>query len=69
MNILIMGNSENAHAAHLKQTPMQASVMVDDLDTRLFPTQLYQVRLHRPPSRWGWFKEIRNFHRNRVCWH
>lgn len=40
MNILILGNSEDAHAAHLKQVLTQAGAMVDYLDTRLFPTQL-----------------------------
>ena len=40
MNILILGNSEDAHAAHLKQALTQAGATVDYLDTRLFPTQL-----------------------------
>jgi glutathione synthase/RimK-type ligase-like ATP-grasp enzyme len=40
MNILILGSSEDAHAAHLKDVLTQAGVTVDDLDTRLFPTQL-----------------------------
>ena len=40
MNILILGNSEDAHAAHLKQTLTQAGATVDYLDTCLFPTQL-----------------------------
>ncbi|HAJ63556.1 MAG TPA: hypothetical protein DCP31_33565 [Cyanobacteria bacterium UBA8543] len=40
MNILILGNSEDAHAAHLYQALIQAGTIVDYLDTRLFPTQL-----------------------------
>jgi glutathione synthase/RimK-type ligase-like ATP-grasp enzyme len=40
MNILILGNSEDVHAAHLNQALTQAGATVDYLDTRLFPTQL-----------------------------
>jgi glutathione synthase/RimK-type ligase-like ATP-grasp enzyme len=40
MNILILGNAEDAHAAHLQQVLTQAGATVDYLDTRLFPTQL-----------------------------
>jgi glutathione synthase/RimK-type ligase-like ATP-grasp enzyme len=40
MNILILGSSEDAHAAHLKDVITQAGATVDYLDTRLFPTQL-----------------------------
>lgn len=40
MNILILGNSGDAHAAHLKQALVQAGVTVDYLDTHLFPTKL-----------------------------
>ncbi|MEG4797793.1 hypothetical protein QUA69_22215 [Microcoleus sp. LAD1_D1] len=40
MNILILGSSEDAHAAHLKDVLTQAGATVDYLDTRLFPTQL-----------------------------
>lgn len=40
MNILILGNSEDAHAAHLQQALTQAGATVDYWDTRLFPTQL-----------------------------
>jgi glutathione synthase/RimK-type ligase-like ATP-grasp enzyme len=40
MNVLILGNSEDAHAAHLKQALTQAGATVDYLDTRLFPTRL-----------------------------
>ena len=40
MNILILGNSEDAHAAHLKNALTQAGATVDYLDTRLFPTKL-----------------------------
>lgn len=40
MNILILGNAEDAHAAHLHQALSQAGAAVDYLDTRLFPTQL-----------------------------
>ena len=40
MNILILGNAEDAHASHLKQALTQAGATVDYLDTSLFPTQL-----------------------------
>ncbi len=40
MNILILGNSEDVHAAHLNQALTEAGATVDYLDTRLFPTQL-----------------------------
>lgn len=40
MNVLILGNSEDVHAAHLKQALTQAGVTVDYLDTRLFPTEV-----------------------------
>jgi hypothetical protein len=40
MNILILGNSEDAHAAHLKEALTQVGVIVDYLDTRLFPTEV-----------------------------
>lgn len=40
MNILILGNSEDVHAAHLQQALTQAGATVDYLDTCLFPTQL-----------------------------
>ena len=40
MNILILGNSSDAHAAHLKNALTQAGATVDYLDTRLFPTRL-----------------------------
>jgi len=40
MNILVLGNSEDAHAAHIKQALSAAGATVDYLDTRLFPTQL-----------------------------
>lgn len=40
MNILILGNSKEAHAAHLESALTQAGATVDYLDTRLFPTQL-----------------------------
>lgn len=40
MNILILGNSEDAHASHLEIVLTQAGVAVDYLDTRLFPTLL-----------------------------
>ncbi|WP_017721413.1 hypothetical protein [Kamptonema formosum] len=40
MNILILGNSSDAHAAHMKQALTQAGAAVEYLDTRLFPTQL-----------------------------
>jgi glutathione synthase/RimK-type ligase-like ATP-grasp enzyme len=40
MNILILGNSEDAHAAHMYEALTQAGATLDYLDTRLFPTQL-----------------------------
>lgn len=40
MNILILGNSSDAHAAHMKEALTQAGAAVEYLDTRLFPTQL-----------------------------
>lgn len=40
MNILILGNVEDAHAAHLQQALTKAGAAVDYLDTRLFPTHL-----------------------------
>jgi glutathione synthase/RimK-type ligase-like ATP-grasp enzyme len=40
MNILILGNSEDAHAVHLNQVLTQAGATVNYLDTRLFPTHL-----------------------------
>lgn len=52
MNILILGNSSDAHAAHLHQALSQAGVTVDYLDTRLFPTQL---RISwQPDTQVGW---------------
>ncbi|NJR64385.1 MAG: hypothetical protein HC772_02130 [Leptolyngbyaceae cyanobacterium CRU_2_3] len=40
MNILILGNSEDAHAVHLKDALTQAGAEVNYWDTQLFPTQL-----------------------------
>ena len=40
MNILILGNSLDEHARHLKQALTEADVKVNYLDTRRFPTQL-----------------------------
>lgn len=40
MNILVLGNSEDAHAAHMKNALIQAGATVDYLDTSLFPTRL-----------------------------
>ena len=40
MNILILGNSEDAHAAHLKDALTKAGAEVYYWDTQLFPTQL-----------------------------
>ena len=40
MNIFILGNSDDAHAAHLKNALRQAGATVDYLDTRLFQTKL-----------------------------
>ena len=40
MNILILGNASDHHAAHLKEALSQAGATVDYWDTYLFPTQL-----------------------------
>lgn len=40
MNILILGNSDDLHAAHLNDAIAQAGAKVDYLDTARFPTQL-----------------------------
>lgn len=40
MNILILGDASEAHAAHLNKALIQAGATVDFLDTRLFPTQI-----------------------------
>ncbi|MBD2356127.1 hypothetical protein H6G41_16095 [Tolypothrix sp. FACHB-123] len=40
MNILILGNAEDSHAAHIKQALTQAGVTADYLDTALFPSQI-----------------------------
>ena len=40
MNILILGNSEDTHAAHLKEALTKAGAEVEYWDTQLFPTQL-----------------------------
>lgn len=40
MNILILGNASDAHAAHIKNALTQAGAIVDYLDTSLFPKQL-----------------------------
>ena len=40
MNILILGDALDAHAAHIKNALTQAGVAVDYLDTSLFPRQL-----------------------------
>jgi glutathione synthase/RimK-type ligase-like ATP-grasp enzyme len=40
MNILILGNSADAHAVHLKNALTQVGATVNYWDTRLFPTQL-----------------------------
>ena len=40
MNILILGDASDAHAAHLKTALTEAGAEVDYLDTRLFPTVL-----------------------------
>ena len=40
MNILILGNSSDEHARHMKQALIEADVEVNYLDTRRFPTQL-----------------------------
>ena len=40
MNILILGNESDVHAAHLKNALIKAGAMVDYFNTYLFPTQL-----------------------------
>lgn len=40
MNILILGNSSDAYAAHLRNALTHAGATVDYLDTCLFPTKL-----------------------------
>ncbi|MGK7873735.1 MAG: hypothetical protein AB4426_10630 [Xenococcaceae cyanobacterium] len=40
MNILVLGNASDAHAAHVKNALTQAGAMVDYWDTRSFPTRL-----------------------------
>jgi glutathione synthase/RimK-type ligase-like ATP-grasp enzyme len=40
INILILGNSSDAHAVHLKNALTQAGATVNYWDTRLFPTEL-----------------------------
>ncbi|MEG3847325.1 hypothetical protein QT971_07890 [Microcoleus sp. herbarium19] len=52
MNILILGDASDAHAAHMKNVLTEAGAAVDYLDTCLFPRQL---RLSwRPDTRVGW---------------
>lgn len=40
MNILILGDASDAHAAHIKNALTEAGAAVDYLDTSLFPKQL-----------------------------
>ncbi len=54
MNILILGNASDAHAAHLKNALTQAGAAVDYLDTYLFPTQLQMS--WEPNSQRGYLK-------------
>lgn len=57
MNILILGNSLDAHAVHIENALTQAGATVDYLDTDLFPTQL---RLSwAPNTQLGTFKSER----------
>lgn len=51
MNILVLGNAEDAHAAHIKQALTAAGATVDYLDTALFPTQLQMF--WRPDTEMG----------------
>ncbi len=51
MNILVLGNAEDAHAAHIKQALTKAGATVDYLDTALFPTQLQMF--WRPDTEMG----------------
>ncbi|RUR73941.1 hypothetical protein PCC6912_54820 [Chlorogloeopsis fritschii PCC 6912] len=50
MNILILGNAQDAHASAIKNALMEAGVMADYLDTSLFPTQL---RISWKPNQTG----------------
>jgi glutathione synthase/RimK-type ligase-like ATP-grasp enzyme len=57
MNILILGNSSDAHAVHIENALTKAGAVVDYLDTDLFPTQL---RLSwAPNTQLGTFKSER----------
>jgi glutathione synthase/RimK-type ligase-like ATP-grasp enzyme len=51
MNILILGNAEDSHAAHIKQALTQAGATADYLDTALFPSQLQMF--WRPDTQMG----------------
>lgn len=52
MNILILGNAEDAHALHLNNVLTKMGVSVDYLDTRLFPTQVKIT--FQPQTEAGW---------------
>ncbi len=52
MNILILGNAKDEHAAHIKDALAKAGVTVEYLDTQLFPSRL---RLSwQPLTQQGW---------------
>ncbi|BAY20346.1 RimK-like ATP-grasp domain protein [Calothrix sp. NIES-2100] len=51
MNILVLGNAEDAHAAHIQQSLTQAGVSADYVDTTLFPSQLQMF--WRPDTQMG----------------
>ncbi len=51
MNILILGNAKDAHAAHMQAALTKAGATVEYLDTGLFPTRL-RLSWH-PHSRQG----------------
>ncbi|MGK7898965.1 MAG: MvdC/MvdD family ATP grasp protein [Xenococcus sp. (in: cyanobacteria)] len=52
MNILILGNSSDIHAVHIKDSLTKAGVNPGYLDTQLFPTQL---RISwQPDTQTGW---------------
>lgn len=61
MNILILGNAEDVHAAHVKDALTRAGATVAYLDTRLFPTQI-RVSWH-PDNQSGYliFPDRRKF--------
>jgi hypothetical protein len=52
MNILILGDASDAHAAHVKDALTQAGAAVDYLDTYLFSQDGFTSCLGRPWTPW-----------------